>query len=215
MVSKWLGEETFLEGIRRYLKKHAYGNTQTTDLWAALSDASGKDVEKVMQIWTRNVGYPVVTVTEDKASSTIHVKQNRFLKTADVKPEEDETLYPVFLALRTKDGVDEELTLFNREHSFKTDLDFFKINADHSGVYRTYYSSERLQKLGEAAKAGKLSVEDRAGMVADAGALSASGYQPSSGTLSLLKGFSAESEFVVWQEITGKLHLLMCMLVQC
>ena len=35
MISKFLGEETFMEGIRRYLKKHAYGNTETSDLWAA------------------------------------------------------------------------------------------------------------------------------------------------------------------------------------
>ncbi|KAK4910425.1 Aminopeptidase 2 mitochondrial, partial [Elasticomyces elasticus] len=108
MISKYLGEETFMEGIRRYLKKHAFGNTQTGDLWSALSDASGKDVEKVMDIWTKNVGYPVVTVTEDEKASAIHVKQNRFLRTADVKPEDDKTLYPVFLGLRTKDGVDEE-----------------------------------------------------------------------------------------------------------
>jgi len=209
MVSKYLGEETFLEGIRRYIKKHAYGNTQTTDLWAALSDASGKDVEKVMQIWTRNVGYPVITVTEDQASSSIHVKQNRYLRTADVKPEEDKILYPVFLGLRTKDGVDEELALTGRERTFKVpDLDFYKLNADHSGVYRTYYSSERLQKLGQNAKAGLLSVEDRAGMVADAGDLAASGYQPTSGTLSLLQGFTGESEYVVWEEITGFLAKL-------
>lgn len=202
MISKYIGEETFLEGIRRYLKKHAYGNTQTEDLWAALSDASGKDVQQVMQIWTKNVGYPVVTVTEDESSSKIHVKQNRFLRTADVEPGEDKTLYPVFLGLRTKDGVDEELTLFEREHEFKVpSLDFFKLNADHSGIYRTFYSSSRLEKLGEAAKKGLLSVEDRAGMVADAGALAASGYQKSSGTLSLLKGFTAENEYVVWDEI--------------
>jgi aminopeptidase 2 len=167
MISKYLGEKTFIEGIRRYLKKHAYGNTQTGDLWAALADASGKDVEKVMDIWTKKVGYPVVTVTEDAKNSSIHVKQNRFLRTADVKPEEDKTLFPVFLALRTKDGVDEDVTLAEREANFKVkDLDFFKLNADHSGIYRTSYSPERLGKLGEAAKAGLLSVEDRAGMIA-------------------------------------------------
>ena len=206
MISKYLGEETFMEGIRRYLKKHAFGNTQTGDLWAALSDASGKDVEKVMDIWTKNVGFPVVTVTEDAANSSIHVKQNRFLRTADVKPEEDKINYPVFLALRTKDGIDEELTLNNREHSFKVkDLDFFKLNADHSGIYRTSYSPERLSKLGEAAKQGLLSVEDRAGMIADAGALAASGYQKTSGVLSLLQGFDTESEFVVWDEIIARI----------
>ena len=202
MVSKFLGEETFLEGIRRYLKKHAYGNTKTTDLWNALSDASGKDVAQVMHIWTRAVGYPVLTVTEE--GDRVHVKQNRFLRTNDVKPEEDKTIFPVFLGLRTKQGVDEEVTLFERESSFPLPSDdFYKINADHSSTYRTFYSESRLKKLGEAAKKGLLSVEDRAGMIADAGALSASGYQPTSGTLSLLKGFKDETEYVVWDQVSA------------
>jgi aminopeptidase 2 len=206
MISKYLGEETFMEGIRRYLKKHAYGNTQTQDLWAALADASGKDIEKVMDIWTKKVGYPVVTITEDEKSSSIHVKQNRFLRTADVKPEEDKTLYPVFLELRTKDGINKELALYGREENFKLDnLDFFKVNADHSGIYRTSYSPARLSKLGEAAKQGLLSVEDRAGMIADAGALAASGYQKTSGILSLLQGFKSEPEFIVWSELLSRI----------
>ena len=205
MISTFLGEETFLEGVRRYLKKHAYGNTQTGDLWAALSDASGKDVETVMDIWTKHVGYPVVTVTE-KPDHTIHLKQNRFLRTADTKPEEDQVLYPVFLGLRTdKDKVDNVLTLDKREGDFKVpSSDFFKLNANHTGLYRTSYSPERLEKLGAAAKQGLLSVEDRAGMIADAGALAASGYQKTSGVLSLLKGFDSEKEFVVWNEIISR-----------
>ncbi|OCK76440.1 hypothetical protein K432DRAFT_306365 [Lepidopterella palustris CBS 459.81] len=209
MISKYLGEETFMEGIRRYLKKHAYGNTQTGDLWAALSDASGKELEKVMDIWTKNVGFPVVTVTEDEKNGSIHVKQNRFLRTADVKPEEDKTLYPVFLGVRTKDGVNEDLTLSTRESDFKIkDLDFFKLNADHSGIYRTSYTPERLRKLGVAAKEGLLTVEDRAGMIADAGALAASGYQKTSGILSLLESFKSEPQFVVWSEITSRISTL-------
>ncbi|KAI4951501.1 hypothetical protein J4E91_004211 [Alternaria rosae] len=207
MISKYVGEETFMEGIRRYLKKHAYGNTETGDLWAALADASGKDVGKVMDIWTKKVGFPVVTVTE--GTDSIHLKQNRFLRTADVKPEEDQTLYPVFLALRTKEGVDEDLTLFDREADFKLkELDFFKLNADHSGLYRTSYTPERLRKLGISAKEGLLTVEDRAGMIADAGSLAASGYQKTSGILSLLDSFKHEAEFVVWGEITGRIGSL-------
>jgi aminopeptidase 2 len=202
MISKYLGEETFMEGVRRYLKKHAYGNTETSDLWAALSDASGKDVQKVMEIWTKKVGYPVISVTEEPEKSSIHVKQNRYLRTNDATPEEDATLYPVFLGLRTKEGVDETIALYDRETSIKVpDLDFFKINADHSGIYRTAYSPKRLEKLGEAAKQGLLTTEDRAGMISDAGALSASGHQNTSGVLSLLKGFKTESEFIVWDEM--------------
>ncbi|KAE8149266.1 peptidase family M1-domain-containing protein [Aspergillus avenaceus] len=209
MISKYLGEDVFLQGVRNYIKKHAYGNTQTGDLWSALADASGKPVEKVMDIWTKNVGFPVVTVSEDADNSSIKVKQNRFLRTGDVRPEEDKTLYPVMLGLRTKQGVDEDTMLSDREGQFKVpNLDFFKLNADHSAIYRTSYSPERLTKLGEAAKQGLLTVEDRAGMIADAGALAASGYQSTSGLLSLLKGFNSEAEFIVWNEIVARIGTL-------
>ncbi|RAL63132.1 hypothetical protein DID88_004214 [Monilinia fructigena] len=205
MIASYLGEDVFMEGIRQYLKKHAYGNTQTGDLWNALSKASGKDVSAVMDIWTKRVGYPVVSVTENEDGKSIHVKQNRFLRTADVKPEEDEVLYPVFLGLRTKSGIDEELVLSKREETIKVPADFFKLNANHTSIYRTSYSPERLEKLGTAAKEGLLSVEDRAGMIADAGALASAGYQKTSGVLNLLKGFTNETEFVVWTEILSRL----------
>lgn len=206
MISTYLGEDVFMEGIRQYLKKHAYGNTQTGDLWAALSAASGKDVSKTMDIWTKSVGYPVVTVTENEDKKSIHVKQNRFLRTADVKPEEDKVLYPVFLGLKTKDGVEEGLTLTEREKDFTIpSTDFFKLNSDHTNIYRTSYSPDRLIKLGQAAKDGLLSVQDRAGMIADAGALASSGYQKTSGVLNLLKGFKGEDNFVVWNELMSRL----------
>ncbi|KAH8905451.1 hypothetical protein BR93DRAFT_929714 [Coniochaeta sp. PMI_546] len=203
MLSTYLGEDTFLEGVRRYLKKHAYGNTVTGDLWASLSDASGKPVDSVMTTWTKNVGFPVVTVTE-KDDKTVTLKQNRFLRTGDLKPEEDQVLYPIFLGLRTKSGVNHDLTLDTREKDVSVDGDFFKLNANHTGIFRTAYSPERLRKLGEAAKAGLLTVEDRAGMIADAGALAASGHQKTSGVLSLLKGLDTETEFVVWNEIIAR-----------
>ncbi|PLB39847.1 M1 family metallopeptidase [Aspergillus candidus] len=209
MISKYLGEETFLQGVRDYIKKHAYGNTETGDLWAALAAASGKPVEQVMDIWTKNVGFPVVSVTEDPATSTIRVRQNRFLRTGDVRPEEDTTLFPVMLGLRTQNGVDEDTMLRDREAAFPVpNLDFFKLNADHSALYRASYTPERLTKLGQAAARGLLTVEDRAGMIADAGALAASGYQSTSGLLSLLQGLDSETEFVVWNEILTRVGSL-------
>jgi aminopeptidase 2 len=209
MISKYLGEDVFLQGIRNYIKKHAYANTQTSDLWSSLAEVSGKPVQKVMDIWTKNVGFPVVDVSENPGSSSINLKQNRFLRTGDVRPEEDSTLYPVMLGMRTKDGVDENTMLTERESEFKVpDLDFFKLNADHSGIYRTSYSPDRLAKLGQAARKGLLTVEDRAGMIADSGALASSGYQDTSGLLSLLKSFDNESEFVVWNEILTRIGTL-------
>lgn len=206
MISKYMGEDKFIQGIRDYIQKHAYGNTTTSDLWAALKAASGQPIDHVMDVWTKNVGFPVVTVTEKPDQGVISVKQNRFLRTGDVKPEEDQTIFPVVLGLKTKDGVDETLMLDSRERDVALkDQEFYKLNADHSGIYRTCYTPERLEKLGKAAKEGLLTVEDRAGMIADAGTLAASGYQSTSGSLSLLKGFDSEPAFVVWTEIITRL----------
>lgn len=209
MLSTYLGEDIFMEGIRKYIKKHQFGNTRTQDLWAALAEASGKPVEDIMSVWTKKVGYPIVSVTELPEKKAIKVKQNRFLRTGDVKPEEDQTIYPVFLELRTKNGINKDAILSKREEEFQLDdLEFFKLNADQSCIYRTSYTPERLGKLGEAAKHNLLTVSDRAGLLADAESLSASGYQKTSGTLALIKGFSEDTEFVVWNQITGTLASL-------
>ena len=175
---------------------------KTSDLWAALSDASGKDVENDMATWTKKIGYPIITVEEH--GSKLHLTQNRYLRTADVKPEEDETLWPIFLGLRTKSGVAENLTFKTRDTTINLDdPEFYKLNANHTGVYRTLYPPERLAKLGQAADL--LSVEDRAGLLGDAGALATSGYQKTSSLLDLLVGLKNEKEYIVWTEIASRI----------
>jgi len=204
MISQYLGEDVFMAGIRRYLKRHAYGNTKTEDLWTALSEESGKDVSKVASIWTKKVGYPVLGVTED--DNKITVTQNRFLTTGDVKPSEDKTLYWAMLGLKTMDKsenptVDENLTTSERTTIITLPPEsqgYFKLNANHSGIYRVAYTPERLNKLGAMVSThpGFLSVEDRVGLVADTGALCASGYAKTTGFLNLISGWKDETEFV-------------------
>lgn len=198
MISRWLGEETFIKGVSNYLKKHKWGNTQTSDLWTALAEASGKDVVKVMDIWTKNIGFPIVSVEESGKELTL--TQHRFLATADVKPEEDKVLYPVFLGLKTSEGIDESLVLDNRSTkiTLKSENDFYKINGDQAGIYRTAYPPHRWTKLGEAGVAGKLSVEDRVGLVSDAASLASSGFISLTDLLNLIKAWSGESNYVVW-----------------
>ncbi|GEQ69240.1 hypothetical protein JCM33374_g2911 [Metschnikowia sp. JCM 33374] len=213
MISRWLGEDVFIKGVSNYLKKHKWGNTQTSDLWEALSAVSGKDVVKVMDIWTKKIGFPVVHVEE--SGSELTVSQNRFLATADVKPEEDETLYPVFLGLKTSAGIDESHVLDTRSKKISLDVtdDFYKINADQAGVYRTAYSPERWTKLGNAGVSGKLSVEDRVGLVSDAASLASSGFIKSTDLLNLVKAWSNESNYVVWEAALGSIGKISASLI--
>ncbi len=41
MLASYIGEEAFRNGLRLYLKKHAYKNTTSDDLWNALENHQG------------------------------------------------------------------------------------------------------------------------------------------------------------------------------
>lgn len=68
MLERFLGEETYMKGIQKYIRDHQFGNAETKELWAALESVSGKPVASIMQNWVYSPGYPVITVG-DRASS--------------------------------------------------------------------------------------------------------------------------------------------------
>ena len=54
--------QTFQSGMQLYLSRHLYSNTSTTDMWAALSEASGEDIGQLMATWTQQMGFPLIKV---------------------------------------------------------------------------------------------------------------------------------------------------------
>jgi puromycin-sensitive aminopeptidase len=65
MLEQHIGPEVFRDGVRTYLKAHAYANTMTSDLWDALEDASGAPVRDVMDTFILQGGHPLVTLDGD------------------------------------------------------------------------------------------------------------------------------------------------------
>ena len=64
-----------------YLTRHQYANTFTEDLWAALEEASGKPIKAVMSSWTKQVGFPVITVessVQEDNARTLVLSQSKF-----------------------------------------------------------------------------------------------------------------------------------------
>jgi aminopeptidase N len=57
-----LGEEKFREGLRLYLKEHAYGNAEWSDLVHAFERVSGRSLEAWAAMWIRHRGMPEVVV---------------------------------------------------------------------------------------------------------------------------------------------------------
>ncbi len=71
MMSMFLGENIFQKGIRYYLKELSYGSATQEDLWRYLSNAANNriDVEKIMNGWTKQAGYPIVEINREYATS--------------------------------------------------------------------------------------------------------------------------------------------------
>src|SRR3989338_2968670 len=78
MLWRYLGEKDFQKGLQHYLKRHAYGNAETEDLWKALEEVSGKSVGKIMANWTSKAGHPVINVKIKNQKSKIELRQSRF-----------------------------------------------------------------------------------------------------------------------------------------
>ncbi len=203
MLSNHLGQDIFLKGVSDYLKIHAYGNAKTSDLWAALSSASGQNVGEFMDSWIRKIGFPVVTIAEEPGQITL--RQSRFLTTGDVKAEEDKTIWWVPVGLKTGNPpkiVHSALSV--REDTLRdVDDEFYKINADQSGIYRTNYPPQRLITLGQ--QLDRLSPEDKIGLMGDATALAVAGDGTTPALLALLEGFRDEKDYLVWVQISSSL----------
>ncbi len=203
MLEQWLGPERFRDGIRRYLRAHAYGNTETHDLWDALEDETGEPVRRIMDAWIFQGGYPAISVDLD--GDRVRFSQRRFIPSRD----EDPTTWPVPLRIRQLAG-DEERTdailieADGDEIPLLSDDAVVVANAGSSSFVRVWYDDAlRSRVVGRAMDA--LSPVERYSLVDDAWAAVVAGSAPAGSFLDLVSGFSEESDLRVWQGILGGL----------
>jgi puromycin-sensitive aminopeptidase len=200
MLHEYLGAEDFKNGLRHYLTTHAYGNTDTIDLWQALEEISGKPVKEFMHAWTTQSGFPVVhTTVEDK---TVSLRQERFF----LNPNHDSlpaSYWPVALLDNSKDAPEqfsEETTTFELPETTN-----FKLNVGQSGFYRTTYNSSHLKHLGEQIKKGRLDPTDRIGILSDMFETAKAGESDTADALYFLENFRDETNYAAWDVIATAL----------
>jgi aminopeptidase N len=76
----WVGRDAFFEGLRRYFRAHAWGNTTLADLFTELEATSGRDLGSWEQEWLGTAGVsvlrPEVSLDDDGARyASVHVVQ--------------------------------------------------------------------------------------------------------------------------------------------
>lgn len=136
-------------------------------------------------------------MTVKEQTNQIDIHQKRFLASGDVKSEEDKTIWWIPLGIKsgTKTSADDRRSLTAKSDTIKEVNDeFYKLNKDQSGFYRTNYPPDRLAKLGQSQNL--LSTEDKIGLIGDASALAISGEGTTAAVLSLVEGFRDETNYL-------------------
>jgi len=188
MLAAYLGEKDFRDGLRYYLKKHSYKNTETVHLWEAFEKISKKPVSKMMHNWTSKSGYPVVKA-QLNGSDLYWTQERFFLSPASKQKAKDKTKWEIPVLVEKK-------------------KDWLKVNIGESGFYRTSYSHAMLEKLKAPVRNKELSPRDRLGIIRDLFALSEAGTIPTTDALEFLEAYQNEENYTVWVELASGLGRL-------
>ena len=91
MIEDFLGPDDFRKGLHNFLVQHKYKTAVTQDLMEQLTRASSQElnVEKIVDTWTRQKGFPVLTLTKDPSDGSYEVKQERFLSDPSLDSNDD------------------------------------------------------------------------------------------------------------------------------
>lgn len=173
MLRDYLSAEAFKSGIVQYLQKYSYKNTKNEDLWNSMASIcptdgtermdgfcsggqhssssshwrqEGLDVKTMMNTWTLQKGFPLITVTV--RGRNVHMRQEHYLKGADTT--ETGYLWHVPLTFITSKS--------NSAHKFllktKTDVlilpeevEWIKFNVGMNGYYIVHYEDDGWDSL--------------------------------------------------------------------
>ena len=197
MLESFLGENTFRDGIRRYMAAHKYSNSTTADLWNALRQASDKPVGEIAAGWTEQPGFPVVKVKRD--GETVSLTQERFTIHFPNAPALQWKIPLTYLLVGDAKPQSRLMTQkIDKLRNIPVDR-ALKLNADGAGNYRVEYDDPLWELLLDALP--KLSVADRVNLLGDAWAFVQANRAPLSTYFDLIEKLPAGVELAEREQI--------------
>ncbi|XP_062068351.1 endoplasmic reticulum aminopeptidase 1 isoform X1 [Lepus europaeus] len=194
MLRDYLGADAFKSGIVQYLREYSYRNTKNEDLWnsmAGVCPAGGTqetegfcsrgqhssssshwrqevlDVKAMMNTWTLQKGFPLVTVTV--RGRKVHLEQEHYMKGADGAPETRYLWHVPLTFITSKSDVVQRFLL-----KTKTDVlllpeavEWIKFNVGMNGYYIVHYEGDGWDSLTGLLKGAHTAIgsNDRASLI--------------------------------------------------
>lgn len=208
MIESTLGADAFRAGLRRYMAKYKYANTETDQLWAELEAASNVPVKSFAHDFTRQGGVPLIAVSAGQCSggrTRVTLTQSRFgLDAASKTPQ----LWRVPLTIATLGGAPTK-TLVRQGTPYAVDVAGCGpviANLGKGSYLRVRYDDAAHAAL--VADYARLPLADRLGLLGDDFALAASGDQSLARYFDVVAAVAPDANPLEWDAIAGDIGAL-------
>ena len=203
MLENYVGPTAWRDGVRAYMKAHAYGNTKTDDLWREIEKTAGKPITAIAHDFTLQPGVPMIRVDGvqcQAGKSTIMLSQSEFSRD---QPNKTPLAWRVPVSVQVAGATGRTSTLV---HGGKATLTVpgcgpVLVNAGQTGYYRTSYAAPAFKAL--AGTFPQMDAIDQLGLLSDTWALGLTGQQPLTDFLDLASTAPLNAEPRVWRNIAG------------
>ncbi|XP_077867257.1 aminopeptidase N-like [Saccoglossus kowalevskii] len=218
MMYFFLGEETFTQGLFKYLNDNAYGSATSQDLWVAMDWAAKKndlpvDVPTVMDRWLLQMGYPLVTITRDYRNKRATISQRHFLIDKGINGTVRESPYdyswhiPVTYTYGGKERFSDAFQTWLITEKKIVDLssvdndEWVVANVNQTYYYRVNYDMDNWNLIIDQLKTNHedISVSQRAALIDDAFNLAKSGELSQIIGFRLTEYLRNETEYLPWR----------------
>ena len=213
MLEQYLGPTVFRDGVREYLRRHAYANAETGDLWAALGRAANQPIPAVMDAWIFQPGYPLVSARLE--GRELVLSQQRFTYLPEPLPGSTPSprnqLWQVPLQIRFtaagRTSIERRLLAGPEVRMPAPErLESVLVNEGGHGFYRVRYSGELLERLLGALPS--LGAIERFNLVNDSWAVTMAGHMALADYLELTARFRGERDRNVWSVLLASFATL-------
>jgi tricorn protease interacting factor F2/3 len=205
-IQGYIGEDSFKQGLRHYLKTYEYDCAASQDLWQSFEAVTRQPISELMKSWIEQPGHPKITVSRQK--DQLILSQQRFTYLTNESAQS--WLIPITVNLFLKTGETRQLSVLMDEPRKVVEVDdevvAYKINDRQTGFYRVEYDdAANLAELGRRVQAKSLSPEDRWGLQNDFYALVKSTDAPLVDYLEFLSAYRQEDAYLPLVSIADNL----------
>lgn len=207
MLAEFLGKDNFRKGLQHYLKKHAYKNAETEDLWKSFETVSKKSVTKMMHTWTRTAGFPVIQAR--RKGDQLTLSQQRFFENPTFKKRPSKpTVWPIPIRFRDDKQTIQTKLLDKTKTKIavpKT-IQALKLNINETGFFRVAYQEQDWANFAQELQHKKYSTLDKLGLVNNVWSLALSGHTNIATALNFSLSLKHETDYTLWLELLTHLE---------